>query len=225
VEGWSGHREPVGADGVVYQPADEATGEPGFIKAFRDPFRYDDPATGLSHLLFTASLAGAEHPDHNGAVGLAVASTADEVGPDGWRLLDPLVTADGVTNELERPHVVRRDGAYYLFVSTQQRTFHPDVHGPTGLYGFVAPSLTGPYQPVNGSGLVLRNPPAEPFQAYSWLVLDDLSVTGFVDAYDLRGRSPEELAADGVDAVRAHFGGTMAPRLRLVVDGPRVGLA
>ena len=56
------------------------------------------------------------------------------------------------------------------------------------LYGFVAPALAGPWEPVNGSGLVLRNPEAEPLQAYSWLVLPDLRVTSFVDCHSLAGR-------------------------------------
>jgi levansucrase len=215
---WSEHAELARADGVRYQPADEATGEPGFIKAFRDPFRYDDAAIGTAHLLFTGSSAGARHPDHNGLVGHAV------LGRAGWELLDPLVTADGVNNEMERPHVVARDSWYYLFVSTQQRTFDPASPGPTALYGFAGRALAGPYEPVNGSGLVLRNPPQEPYQAYSWLVLDDLSVTGFVDTYDLRGRSPDDLEREGAAAVRAHFGGTMTPPLQLAVDGPIVTL-
>jgi levansucrase len=223
---WAPHLELVVADGTRYQPAAEEHGRPGFIKAFRDPFRFDDPATGLSSLLFTGSLAGARAPGFNGLVGIATARGQDEHGgPGDWELGDPLVTADEVNNEMERPHVVRHGGRYYLFVSTQARTFAAGVGGPTGLYGFVADALTGPYEPLNGSGLVLRNPPAEPFQAYSWLVLDDLSVSSFVDSYALGGRHPDEVAADGPAASRAHFGGTLAPPLRLAVDGTTAELA
>ena len=223
---WSAHRELVVADATRYQPAAEEHGVPGFIKAFRDPFRFDDPATGRSSLLFTGSLAGARDPAFNGVVGIATArGRDDDGGPGDWELLDPLVTADGVNNELERAHVVVHDDRYYLFFSTQARTFAPGVSGPTGLYGFVGDALPGPYRPLNGSGLVLRNPPAEPFQAYSWLVLDDLSVSSFVDAYALGGRHPDELAADGPSAVRAHFGGTFAPALHLRLDGATATLA
>ena len=222
---WEPHRELFTADGSRYQPAAQEHGVPGFIKAFRDPFRFDDPVTGLSSLLFTGSLAGARDPDFNGLVGVATARGRDDAGgPGEWDLLDPLVTADGVNNEMERPHVVLHDGRYYLFVSTQARTFADGVAGPTGLYGFVADALLGPYEPLNGSGLVLRNPPSEPFQAYSWLVLQDLSVSSFVDAYALGGRPPDELAADGAAAGRAHFGGTLAPPLRLVLDGATAAL-
>lgn len=216
---WSAHQEVIAADGVHYRPANEATGEPGFIKAFRDPFPVVDPASGASYLLFTASMAHSA-TDFDGCIGIARNDHAD-----GWRLLDPLITADGVNNELERPHVVIHDGRYYLFFSTQQRTFHPDVIGPTGLYGFVGDALLGPYRPLNRSGLVLRNPPAEPFQAYSWLVLDDLLVTGFVDAFALHGTHPDDLERQGADAVRRHFGGTMTPAVRLGLDGARAWIA
>ena len=223
---WEPHRELFVADGTRYQPAAEEHGVPGFIKAFRDPFRFDDPATATSYLLFTGSLAGARDPDFNGLIGIAAARGRDpDGGPGDWDLLDPLVTADGVNNEMERPHVVVHRGRYHLFFSTQARTFAPGVSGPTGLYGFVGDSLLGPYEPLNGSGLVLRNPPAEPFQAYSWLVLDDLSVSSFVDAYDLRGVHPDELERQGPDAARAHFGGTLAPPLRLELDNDRAHVA
>ena len=89
----------------------------------------------------------------------------------------------------------------------------------------MADHLLGPYEPLNGTGLVLRNPPAEPYQAYSWLVLPDLTVSAFVDAYALGGRHPDELEAAGEDAVRAHFGGTLAPMLRLALDGSNAALA
>jgi levansucrase len=208
---WTLHRERLIADGRHYQAANEATGEPGFIKAFRDPFALRDPADGESYLLFTGSLARAR-TTFNGCVGLGRA--------DG-ELLEPLISADGVNNELERPHVVVRDGGYYLFFSTQRRTFAPGVTGPTGLYGFVGSSLRGPYEPLNESGLVLQNPPEEPYQAYSWLVLDDLCVTGFVDSFALHGKHPDDLADEGSHAVRAHFGGTITPPVWLGLDGAR----
>jgi levansucrase len=223
--GWTAHRELISADGLRYQPADQTDGRPGFIKAFRDPFRFDDPATGDAFLLFTGSLAGAHSPDFNGLIGIAAASgTGPDGGPQGWELLDPLLTADGTNNELERPHVVHHGGSYYLFFSTQARTFEPTVHAPTGLYGFVGPSLLGPYEPLNGSGLVLRNPADEPFQAYSWLVLPDGSVSAFVDSFGLGGRHPDDLEREGPASVRAHFGGTLAPAAQLELDGDRAVL-
>jgi levansucrase len=116
-------------------------------------------------------------------------------------------------------------GRYHLFISTQARTFAPGVAGPTGLYGFSAPALRGPYEPLNVSGVVLRNPDAEPTQAYSWLVMPDLRVASFVDAHSLRGRTADEVAAAGAAEARRHFGGTLAPVVRLRLDGGTAGLA
>jgi levansucrase len=116
----------------------------------------------------------------------------------------------------------RRD---YLFVSTQARPFHPAAPAPPGLYGFVGPGLLGPYQPLNRTGLVMPNPPEEPFQAYSWLVLPDLRAVGFVDSYALHGRRPDDLERDDPAAARRHFGGTMAPPVPLFLDGTRAGPA
>jgi levansucrase len=217
VTAWSEHTEALVADGVRYTVVDAADGVPGFIKAFRDPFCFRDPADGQDYLLFTASMAAAS-TDFNGCIGLA---RRDE---GGAVLLDPLVTADGVNNELERPHVIVHDGRYLLFFSTQARTYHPDCTGPAGLYGLVADTLLGPYEPLNGSGLVLRNPPEEPYQAYSWVVLPDLTTTGFVDAFALHGQLPAEVEADGPEVARRHFGGTMTGISTLRIDGTRAAV-
>ena len=219
VVGWAPHREAVVADGRQYVRVTADAGEPGFIKAFRDPAWLRDPADGAEYLIFCASSALAA-TEFNGAVGIARAD-----GAGGWELLPPLLQADGVNNELERPHIVIRDGRYYLLFSTQARTFDPSVAGPTGLYGFVGPTVRGPWEPLNGSGLIFGNPPEEPTQAYSWRVLNDLRTVGFADSYALRGRTPEEVSADGPEAVRRHFGGTFSPTLAIELAGAAGRLA
>ena len=139
-------------------------------------------------------------------------------GFSGWRLLPPLVAADGLNNEQERPHVIARGGLYYLFWSTQRKVFEPNgPNGPNGLYGMVAPSLFGPYEPLNGTGLVAANPDSEPFQYYSWWVMDDLQVASFVD---LVGVGTDPIIDDPVWR-RTHFGGVPAPRFRICLDGNR----
>ncbi|MGA5655838.1 glycoside hydrolase family 68 protein [Rahnella contaminans] len=40
-----------------------------------------------------------------------------------------------------------------------------------GVYGFVSNEIFGPYVPLNGSALVLGNPPSQPFQTYSRYVM------------------------------------------------------
>ncbi|HQV01913.1 MULTISPECIES: glycoside hydrolase family 68 protein [unclassified Novosphingobium] len=215
IANWSEPRESVVNSGDHYDLADQQEGEPGKITAFRDPAYFCDPADGQEYLLFTASLAGSKS-EYNGAVGIARRS-----GEDGWELLPPLLHADGVNNELERAHMVARDGRYYLFWVTQAGTFDPaGPVGPTGLYGMVSNQLFGDYEPINGSGLILANPREEPSQTYSWHVTRELLVSSFVDHWGLKGRS---LANDPQLAAES-FGGTPAPFVRLVLDGNRASL-
>jgi levansucrase len=220
---WSDHVEILQPDPARYDTADQTSGEPGFIKAFRDPFPFVDSASGEQYLFFTGSLSPASSDtDFNGAVGVARRG-GDAL--DDWELLDPVITADGVNNELERPHVVVHDGLYYLFISTQSRTFHPDLTAPTGLYGFVANAVLGPYRPLNGHGTVFVNPSSRPRQTYSWLVLNDLSVVGFVDAYGFDADTDELVLTDRRDARRAEFGGTFSPTVHVRLDGDHARLA
>ena len=152
---------------------------------------------------------------HDGVVGLA---TRDGFG---WAIEAPLVDATGVNNELERPHIVVRDGLYYLFWSTQAKRFAPGIGAPTGLYGMVADRLSGPWRPLNGSGLVAANPIEEPTQAYCWWVTGEGDVISFVDYWGLDG------VPRGSDAAfrRAHFGGTAAPFFRLELKGDSARIA
>lgn len=215
IRNWSALRESVVNDGAFYAVADQQEGQPGKITAFRDPAYFCDPADGQEYLLFTASLAGSTSA-YNGAVGIARRS-----GEDGWKLVPPLLHADGVNTELERVHLVFKDGLYYVFWVTQTSTFNPDGSvGPTGLYGMVADTLFGDYRPLNGSGLVLANPPEEPMQTYSWHVTKELLVSSFIDHWGLAGRS----IADNPQLAAESFGGTPAPFLRLVLDGDRASL-
>jgi levansucrase len=210
---WSPARSVVQNDGSLYVDVRIDQGEPGNIKGFRDPYWLRDPADGQAYILFTGSHPNSMHK-HNGVVGLARAHSGD--GDSGFELLPPLVSADGVCNEMERPHLFIRDGLYYLFWSSQNSVFAPDgPTGPTGLYGMVGPSLRGPYEPLNGTGLVISNPVAEPRQAYCWQVLDTLEVYSFVDHWGLEGR---DIYAEP-DLQRSHFGGTIAPVLKIEIDG------
>ena len=216
IAGWGDPAELVVADGVIYQVAnDQVELAPGTLKAFRDPFFFHDPVTGQDHLIFTAS-AGWSAASHNGMVGLATRTAA------GWRLDTPLVDAVGVNNELERAQVHYRDGAYYLFWSTQRHTFAPGAPaGPNGIYGMVADHLRGPWRPLNGSGLVAANSAAEPQQSYSWVVTGEDEVWSFVDYWGLGGRTLQ----DHPELVRAQFGGTAAPVFRLRFAGDTVTIA
>ncbi len=104
-------------------------------------------------------------------VGLAVA-TDDTL--TNWRLLPPLFGGVNVNEQLELPHVIHRDGQYYLFTSTHNRTFIGDLKYdyPEGFYGFVADDLQGPYRPLNDTSLIFANPPGDVLQNYAWKAVD-----------------------------------------------------
>jgi levansucrase len=207
LSGWRDLREIVRRDPAHYMASDAGSGAVGTIKAFRDPAYFHDPVTGGHHLLFAGSASGSASA-FNGVIGRAHSRDGRD-----WTIAAPLVSADGLNNELERPHLVRHAGLYYLFWSTQRSVFDPaGPVGPTGLYGMVSDRLEGGWQPLNGTGLVFANPASAPAQAYSWLVLPDLQVTSFIDDW-----APH-------DGGRT-FGGTFAPMLRLRLDGQSAGLA
>ena len=210
---WTAPLESVVADGTIYARDMTGGGAIGTIKAFRDPAWFRDPTGGAEYLVFAASLAQSASP-WNGAVGLARRDHGR------WVLCPPIISADGVNNELERPHIVHRAGRHYCFWSTQRKVFASSgPAGPNGLYGMVAERIDGAWTPLNGTGLVFANPASAPIQAYSWQVLADLSVISFVDRPDL----PEEPSDPGI--ARRHFGGTPAAPLHLALDADRAWLA
>ena len=209
---WRALREIIVREPAYYMASDAGMGAVGTIKAYRDPAYFRDPADGSHHIFFAASLAGSASV-FNGAVGSAIAR--DDTLED-WKIQPPVIAADTLNNELERPHAIHYRGRYYLFWSTQRHVFNPEgTTGPTGLYGMVSERMSGGWRPLNGTGLVFANPAEAPKQAYSWLVLPDLQVASFVDAW----------GSDGKDANARRFGATFAPMLRLRLDGDRAGLA
>ncbi len=214
LEGWTTPVESVATDGHWYAVAAEVEAPAHGIKGFRDPGYFRDPADGNEYLLFVGN-AGWTDTWPNGVIGVAQRES------DGWTLRPPMVDALGVNSELERPHIVMRDGHYYLFWSTQARRFAGGIDAPTGLYGMVAENMTGPWRPINGTGLVAGNPPAEPYQAYCWWVTGEGDVISFVDYWGLDGAG---LPADPAGR-RARFGGTAAPWFRLAFEGDQVTIA
>ena len=204
---WSKPVEFLEADGAIYRPADQNHGEPGRIKGFRDP-AYFHASDGREYVLFTGSSAA--HPGtHDGVIGLAL-----KQAQGGYAPLPPLIDATGVSNELERPHIIEHSGMLYLFWSTQRGVFAPGLDAPTGLYGATARSLEGPWTLLNGHGLVIANPLDHPTQAYSWWVLPDLSIASFVDYWGPQGPDRNDAASR-----RARFGGTFAPFLQIALEG------
>jgi levansucrase len=209
---WAALDEFIKRDAAHYMCSTSGSGAVGTIKAFRDPAYFSDPNSGHHYAFFAASLEGSTSA-FNGVVGAAVSRDA---AANDWETLPPQLIADDVNNELERPHVIHHGGLYYLFWSTQRHVFNPEgPTGPTGLYGMVSDRIDGGWQPLNGTGLVFANPDNAPKQSYSWLVMPDLQVTSFIDAW----------GSNGKDELAKRFGATFAPMLRLRLDGASAGLA
>ncbi|WP_058366111.1 glycoside hydrolase family 68 protein [Haloparvum sedimenti] len=226
------HEVLLEPDGDHYEREDQSR---GMTYTFRDPWFFEDPATGETYLLFEANTPVPEGSDacggdpvqqeFNGSVGVAHSPTGD---PMDWELRPPLLEAVCVNQELERPHVVVRDGRYYLFVSSHLHTFAPGLEGYDALYGFVADSLGGDYEPLNGHGLVATNPANAPFQAYSWVVYphaDELLAVSFFNYYDYAGENLDGVAHLPEEEQLRRFGGTLAPTLRLDVADAETRIA
>lgn len=225
---WAPHQVILEPDGVLYQTLEQSLSG-GIIYAFRDPFFFKDPATGCEYLLFEGNIGGIageidcgpgvppEASFYTGNIGIALLRNRDYTE---WELLPALLQAPCTNQQTERPHIIVNGGRYYLFTDSHQFTFAPGLvpgPGPDGLYGFVAGQLRGNYVPLNDGGLVVTNPPQEPFQAYSWLVLPDFTVLSFIDNFNLQGIPIQEVGNLPAEFQFAHFGGTLAPTLQLEV--------
>ncbi|MFC7167544.1 glycoside hydrolase family 68 protein [Halospeciosus flavus] len=223
------HEVLLTPDGDWYETQTQAERESDLIYTFRDPWFFEDPETGETCLLFEANTPipedGCGGDDgrraYNGCIGVATSPSGD---PTEWEMERPILDGACVNQELERPHVVVRDGRYYLFTPSHEHTFAPGLDGFDALYGFVSDSLRGEYEPLNDSGLVVANPHNAPFQAYSWLAYghrDELLVTSFFNYYDLGGLHLDDVGHLHPDEQREKFGGTLAPTLRIQLAGER----
>ncbi|SFF56954.1 levansucrase [Halobacillus alkaliphilus] len=207
------------ADGEYYETQEQRTGD--ILYSFRDPWFFQDPQTGEEYIIFEGNSGGFDKtledkhigdineivPDgaenYNGNIGIAKA-TNDEL--TDFELMAPLLEANGVNQQLERPHIVTKGDDYYLFTISHQFTFAPGLDGPDGLYGFNANSLFGDYEPLNDTGLVVANPEEDPFQAYSWAVLPHGQVISFVNEFHDEDGNFQQ-------------GGSFAPTLRINLKG------
>ena len=233
------------ADGTYYQ-----TGAQNEFFNFRDPFTFEDPAyPGETFMVFEGNSAmpresaTCNEEDLGYREGDPFAETVDQVNASGatyqignvglakaknedlteWEFLPPILSANCVTDQTERPQIYMKDGKYYLFTISHRGTFANGIDGPEGVYGFVGDGVRSDYQPMNaGSGLALGNPtnlnfaggqpfapdfnqPIGHFQAYSHYVMPGGLVQSFIDTVGTEG-----------DFRR---GGTLAPTVKLDIDG------
>lgn len=72
--------------------------------------------------------------------------------------MDPLITSNTVTDEIERANVFKKDGKWYLFTDSRGSKMTIDGIGQDDVYmlGYVSNTLTGKYKPLNDTGLVLH---------------------------------------------------------------------
>ena len=154
------------SDGVHFSRSEHALLEPDgrwyettetspVYKAWRDPTVGTDSATGEHVMLFTARTREGDSR-YNGCIGAARASHLD--GP--YTATAP-VLAPGRYAQMEVPQVIERNGKVYLFFSCWASDYAPawaeaTGGGQSGLHAWVGDSLTGPFSPVNGDGVVTR---------------------------------------------------------------------
>lgn len=134
---------------------------------------------------------------YNGNIGLAASKQGSMTD---FELLPPIMHANCTNQQLERPHATFKGNLVYLWTISHKFTFAPNLQdtGVDGLYGFVGPSIRSDYIPLNGSGLVLANPPENNTQAYSWYVMPG----GFVESF--------------LDNINGEYAGTLAPTVKIV---------
>ncbi len=74
------------------------------------------------------------------------------------KVMKPLIASNTVTDEIERANVFKKDGKWYMFTSSRGAKMFVDGIDKEDIYmlGYVSDSLTGPYKPLNDTGLVLH---------------------------------------------------------------------
>ncbi|MGM7724686.1 glycoside hydrolase family 68 protein [uncultured Metabacillus sp.] len=91
----------------------------------------------------------------NGAMGII------EINDDYTvkKVMKPLIASNTVTDEIERPNIFKKDGKWYLFTSSRGSKMTIDGIDDRDIYllGYVSDSLTGPYKPLNDTGIVLHH--------------------------------------------------------------------
>ncbi|MFT9179045.1 MAG: glycoside hydrolase family 68 protein [Zymomonas mobilis] len=210
------------ADGLFYQNYAENN-----LWNFRDPHVFINPEDGETYALFEANVATVRGEDDIGEdeIGPVPANTvvpkdanlcsasigiARCLSPDRteWELLPPLLTAFGVNDQMERPHVIFQNGLTYLFTISHDSTYADGLTGSDGLYGFVSENgIFGPYEPLNGSGLVLGGPASQPTEAYAHYIMNNGLVESFINEI-IDPKSGKVIA-----------GGSLAPTVRVELQG------
>ncbi len=205
---WHDVGELVQPDSRWYDASQKPARFPHGIKAFRDPFWFVDATSNQECLLIAATKA-----DSRSSRDACIALSVFDQQSGSWKMRPPILDAEGVSYEVERPHCLWHQGKLYIFWSIHGWTTELPNKLPTGLYGMVGDSVDGPFQLLNGSGLVARNPDQKPYQAYSWFVAGDLTISSFIDLP--QGELNDE---NGFSKPSGAFVGAMAPKFDVVLN-------
>lgn len=233
------------ADGEYYQ-----TGEQNEFFNFRDPFTFEDPShPGETYMVFEGNSAmpreeatcteedlgyrpGDPHAEtveevnasgatyQIGNIGLAKAKNSDLTE---WEFLPPILSANCVTDQTERPQFVFKDGKSYLFTISHRGTFAAGLDGPEGVYGFVGDGIRSDFQPLNsGSGLALGNPTNLNYAGGQPFAPDYNQHPGHFQAYS-HYVMPGGLVQSFIDTIGTHDnfvrGGTLGPTVKIDLEG------
>ncbi|MDQ0678608.1 levansucrase [Arthrobacter pascens] len=229
------------ADGTYYQ-----TGEQNEFFNFRDPFTFEDPAhPGETYMVFEGNSAMARNEAQCNEADLGYregdphAETVEQVNASGapfmigniglakaknkelteWEFLPPILSANCVTDQTERPQFVFKDGKSYLFTISHRSTFAAGLDGPEGVYGFVGDGIRSDFQPLNGgSGLALGNPTNLNFSGGEPFAPDFNQHPGHFQAYS-HYVMPGGLVQSFIDTIGTHDnfvrGGTLGPTVKM----------
>ena len=69
---------------------------------------------------------------YTGNIGLMKLTSTGGNDFSDWELLPPLLSAKCTNQQTERPHLVVKDGQYYLWTISHKFTFAPGLTGPDG---------------------------------------------------------------------------------------------
>lgn len=186
---------------------------------FRDPKFVFDKSKNKAYLLFEANTGPQSgHPENvvksrylgkmtffyrptpdalkaNGCVGVAELhmDSAPLLHLTKASLLPPIMTTNLVTDEIERINAIKHDKYWYLFCNTHTNKWafnNDNLMNRDIMLGFRSSNLMGPYEPLNGNGVVIQQHSPGPRQTavqqnrqrvYSWLLSTDMTVTSYAD--------------------------------------------
>ncbi|MGY3314148.1 levansucrase [Peribacillus simplex] len=149
----------------------------------------------------------------NGAIGII------EVNDDYTlkKEMKPLIVSNTVTDEIERPNIFKKDGKWYLFTSSRGSKMTIDGIDNQDIYmlGYTSNSLTGPYKPLNKTGIVLHQD------------LDPYDITWNYAHYAIPQADSDNVVVTSYMTNRGYFEdnkSTFAPSFQLNIKGEKTSV-